>query len=270
MLLRRRDLWPFLAFGGARASPPQNGAALLLRLADRKLVSVTGPDIAATLLSPPGSTLKPITLWCLLNSGKLKSSDEYLCPGTLVLDGRNMTCSHPRIAMPMNTSRALAYSCNCAVAHFARRLEPGELIRFCERAGLGSTTGLRSHPSLQQLQLQALGEAFIEVTPLELLSAYTQLAHRANDPQLTPVLEGLEGAVEYGTAQVSRLNNIRVAGKTGSVRDASGMHLAWFCGFAPSRSPEVALTVVVQGRSGAGDAAPVAKQLLQTYFASRA
>jgi cell division protein FtsI/penicillin-binding protein 2 len=251
-----------------------------MRLADRKIIAVNGLDAAATWLSPPGSTLKPLTLWALLESGKLTSSDEYLCPGTLVLDGKNMTCSHPRVTLPMNVSRAVAYSCNCAVAHFAQRLEPGELPRFYRRLGLSSATGLlnrteangsfRPELSGQQLQLQALGEMFIEVTPVELLVAYAALARGMNDANAAVILEGLEGAVEYGTAQEAALRNISVAGKTGSVRDASGAHLAWFAGFAPSRSPEIAIAVLVQGHSGGSDAAPIARRLLQSYFASRA
>ncbi len=280
MLLRRRDLWPLLAFAPLRAAPLPNGAALVMRLTERKVTSVQGRDAAATWVAPPGSTLKPLTLWALLESGKIKPSDEYFCPGTLVLNGRNMSCSHPRITVPMNISRAIAYSCNCAVAHFGMLLEPGELPDFCRRLGLTSATGLLNGPeaagrilpnlSGQQLQLQGLGEAFISATPLEVLAAYSMLARRSHDPLLAAIVDGLEGAVEYGTAQQAKLENISVAGKTGSVRDAAGVHLAWFAGFAPSRSPEVAVTVLVQGRSGGADAAPIARRLLQSYFAGRA
>lgn len=280
MLLRRRDLWPLLALARIDAAPASNGAALLLRLADRKLIYVNGAEAASTWLAPPGSTLKPLIIWALLESGKLKATDEYLCPGKLVLDGKNLTCSHPRLTQPMNVARAIAYSCNCAVAHFAQRLEPGELPASFRRLGLSSSTGLlngheatgsfRANLSGQELQIQALGEMFIEITPLELLLAYCRLAIHCREPAINAVLEGLEGAVEYGTAQQAKLSRIQVAGKTGTVRDASGAHLAWFAGFAPSRSPEVAITVLVQGFSGGADAAPVAGRLLEAYFASRA
>lgn len=280
MRLSRRDLWPLLALGPRRAGATSNGTALLFRLADRKMIVANGPDAAATWVVPPGSTLKPLTLCALLESRKLKPSDEYLCPGTLVLDGKNMSCSHPRVTMPMNLSRAIAYSCNCAVAHFAQRLQTGELPDFFRRLGLSSATGLLNRPEAigdfrtslrgQQLQLQALGENFISVTPLELLLAYCTLAVKAHQPALAPVLEGLEGAVEYGTAQPARLRGIRVAGKTGTVRDPSGVPLAWFAGFAPSRAPEIVVTVLVQGYVGGADAAPVAGRLLKSYFAGRA
>jgi cell division protein FtsI/penicillin-binding protein 2 len=256
MLLRRRDLWPLLTLGRSGAAHAITSAAILLRLADRKVVAITNPEAAASWLSAPGSTVKPLTLYALLQSGKLKTSDEYLCPGTLVLNGRNMSCSHLRINVPMNASRAIAYSCNCTVAHFAQRLEPGQLPRFFRRLGFGGATGLLNRPeavgafnaelSGEQLQLQALGETFIEITPLELLLAYAAVARRSQEAVIAPIIEGLEGAVEYGSAQEAKLPHLQVAAKTGSVRDPSGVHVAWLAGFAPSRSPEVAFTVLTQ------------------------
>ncbi|MBV8895459.1 MAG: hypothetical protein JO051_03030 [Acidobacteriaceae bacterium] len=279
-MLSRRDLLSALAFAAIPAPAAPNGTSLLLRLSDRKLIVSNGLDVAATWRVPPGSTLKPLTLWGLLEAGKLNPSDEYLCPGTLVLAGRNMTCTHPRTALPMDISRAIAYSCNCTVAHFAERFEPGELPRFLRRLGLSSTSGFSNRPEAAgtfapnlagpPLQLQALGETSIEVSALEMLAAYAMLARRTRDATVSPLIDGLEGAVEYGTAQQAKLSGIRVAGKTGSVRDASGAHLACFAGFAPSRSPEVVTTVLVQGSSGGADAAPIAARLLRSYFSSRA
>jgi cell division protein FtsI/penicillin-binding protein 2 len=237
-----------------------NGTALVMRLADRKLLIVQGRVAAARWLVPPGSTMKPLTLWALLESGKLRERDEYLCPGRLILNGRNMSCSHPPVGQPMNVSRAIAYSCNCFVAHFAQRLELNEYSAFERRIGFCSATGLlgsaeatggfRPNLSGEQLLLQALGESFVEITPLELLGAYVALMRKRNDAFLAPIFEGLQGAVEYGTAQNAKLDRIAVAGKTGSVR-AFGTPLAWFAGFAPSRSPEVVVIVLTQGYSAA-------------------
>jgi cell division protein FtsI/penicillin-binding protein 2 len=98
--------------------------------------------------------------------------------------------------------------------------------------------------------------------------AYRRLASLAGRPEMAPILEGLEGAVEYGTAQLAQVRGLRIAGKTGSVTTAAGAH-AWFAGFAPSRSPEVVVTVVVQGRSGAADAAPIAGHILEAHKAGR-
>jgi penicillin-binding protein 2 len=235
---------------------------------DRRIISVQGDEIARGCLGAPGSTMKPLSLLALIDAGKLTCKDVFDCPGELILGGHRLTCSHPPVALPMNVSRAIAYSCNCAVAHFARRLAPGELAAFLVRTGLDSEPVLSA--SGQAQELQALGEEGVRVTPLGLLAAYRYLARRPADLKMAPILEGLEGAVEFGTAQPARLARIRVAGKTGSVLTSSGSHAAWFAGFAPSRSPEVAVVVLVQGRSGGADAAPVAGRILREHFGARA
>jgi peptidoglycan glycosyltransferase len=245
------------------ASEPAASAAALLDIRTRRLLKIENPDAVQRWSAAPGSTLKPFTLLALLESGKLTAHDQLLCPRYLTVAGHQLNCSHPDVPLPMNVSRALAYSCNCAVVHFARRLSPGELEASLQRMGLAD------HLTPYQPLLLALGEAGISVTPLDLLFAYRRLALRVPDPRFAHVLEGLEGAVDFGTAQAVRLEGIRVAGKTGTVRLASGLHAAWFAGFAPSRVPEVAVVVLSQGLSGGADSAPQAADLLRSYFARR-
>ncbi|HSU59642.1 MAG TPA: penicillin-binding transpeptidase domain-containing protein [Bryobacteraceae bacterium] len=254
-------------------------AAVLMKVGNRRVLACDGSEAAKRWLGAPGSTIKPLSLLALLDAGKVSQGEEFECPGQLTLAGRSLNCSHPKVPVPMNVSRAIAYSCNCAVAHFAQRFAPGEFEQALLRDGLASPTGLlagleaagsvRAESGAEQ-QLQALGERGVTVTPLELLAAYRRMARRIADPKMWPVVEGMEGAVEFGTAQRARLQRVRVAGKTGTVRMASGFRAAWFAGFAPSRAPEVALVVLVQGRSGGSDAAPVAGTLLREYFGVRA
>jgi cell division protein FtsI/penicillin-binding protein 2 len=244
-----------------------SGTALLLRLRDRRLLVADGPSVAQRLVFPPGSTVKPFSLLALLESGRLTADEEYVCPQRLSIAGRSFNCSHPPLPLPMNVSRALAYSCNCAVAHFAERFRPGELSHSFQRSGL--TSSVRSGLAGPDCLLQALGEEGVQVTAWEMLGAY-RLASRVRENMVAPVVEGLEGAVEFGTAQAARLEKVRVAGKTGSVRTSGNGHGAWFAGFAPSWVPEVVVTVLVAGRSGGADAAPIAGRLLRHYFAGRA
>jgi penicillin-binding protein 2 len=256
-----------------------SGTALLLRLRDRGFSVADNPSVAQRMIFPPGSTVKPFSLLALLENGRLSPDEGYLCPGRLTIAGRSFNCSHPPSPLPMNVSRAIAYSCNCAVAHFAERFGSGDLSHSLQRNGLASLTGLlpgaeasgfvTSGLTGPACTLQALGEEGVQVTALEILGAYRRLANRVGERMVAPILEGLEGAVEFGTAQAARLDRVRVAGKTGSIRTAHNGRGAWFAGFAPSRSPEVAVTVLVAGWSGGADAAPIAGRLLERYFASR-
>ena len=67
------------------------------------------------------------------------------------------------------------------------------------------------------------------------------------------------------------LRGVRVAGKTGSLADASPYRdYSWFVGYAPAEKPEVAVaTVVVNDRLWHARAPTVAKEALEAFFAAR-
>jgi len=146
----------------------------------------------------------------------------------------------------------------------AERFAPGELTGELVRAGR-----IRTATGRDALRLLALGEDGILTTPAELAMAYRSLALQVGRSEMQPIVTGLEGAVEYGTAQRARVAGVKVAGKTGSTRRESGVPIAWFAGFLPSRAPEVVVTVMLQGHSGGSDAAPVAGRILEAYRAGR-
>jgi len=282
----RRDAVAMLlgACGAARAAGPDRlepylessaGAALLVDVRGRRLIAAHNPALAAEALLPPGSTLKPFVLAALMAAGKLRAEESFPCPGRLTIAGHSLDCSHPRLAEPMRPRTALAYSCNCFVAQMAARFDAGELARGLERDGFRAPTGLlgprevsgrlRNAATPDATKLQALGEEGVAITLAELALGYRQLALRL-DPTL---LEGLEDAVAYGTAQRARITGATVAGKTGSVRTTAGVSMAWFAGFVPSRAPEVVVAVVLQGYSGGSDAAPVGGRILQAWRAGK-
>jgi peptidoglycan glycosyltransferase len=257
---------------------PKQGCAILLDIRNRRLIATNSAPPAGTL-AIPGSTIKPFAIAPLLKHGKLKRDTSFACPRHLTIGNRRFDCTHPALTTPVRPDTALAYSCNCFVAHAAERLEPGELSRELERLGMASATGLIAGPeasgkiaiatTLDFARLQAIGEAGILVTPLEMALAYRTLALEIETPAMQPVVAGLEGAVEFGTAQRARVTGITVAGKTGSTRSPAGNPIAWFAGFTPARDPETVVAVMLSGRSGGADAAPVAASILEAHRAGR-
>jgi penicillin-binding protein 2 len=257
---------------------PARGTALLLDVRTRTLLAAHNGPAAGAMLAPPGSAIKPFVLAELLRADKIKSNESYPCPGKLRIDGRSFDCSHPPLPAALQIPSALAYSCNCFTAYYAQRFDRGELARALERAGLGSVTRLLSDEASGRIpaaagpnanQLEALGEEPLLVTAVGLAAGYRSLALAAARTEMAPITAGLEDAVEYGTAQLARVPGIKVAGKTGSVRTQSGTRIAWFAGFAPSRAPEVVVTVMLQGRSGGADAAPIAGRILEAWGAGK-
>lgn len=89
----------------------------------------------------------------------------------------------------------------------------------------------------------------------------------------------MEVTVHSGTARNafsdeqgrSLLPGIRVAGKTGTLRpQSSNTTTSWFVGFAPSRRPEIALSVLLNnGEVWHNRAAEVARDVLRAYFRNR-
>jgi len=273
-MLRRHaiaTLFAAAARAADRLAPPfenAHGSAVLVDMATRRPVAIHNPELAGRLLAPPGSTMKPFAISALLEAGKLRPNDTFRCPGDLQIGGRNLACSHPADLPPIRARSAIAYSCNCFVAHFAERFERGELARALARYGLASRTGWLEAEATGQLdaadpRLQALGEEGVLITPAGLAMAYYRLALACGRVSMAAILGGLEDAVEFGTAQRAQVPGMKVAGKTGSVRSADGGHLAWFAGFAPGTAPRFAVAVVIQGRSGGSDAAPVAARILE-------
>lgn len=105
------------------------------------------------------------------------------------------------------------------------------------------------------------------------------------DEEYTRVLqEGMRQAVmaDNGTAYGVRMDNVSVAGKTGTAefceyipeeedcrRDDKGFlpFHAWFVAYAPVEDPEIAVVVFIyDGGEGSQVAVPVAKTILESYF----
>ena len=163
----------------------------------------------------------------------------------------------------------------------------------------------------------AIGQGFVQVTPLQMLSVMAtaanrgtimrpQIVHHITDAEgnvvrpfqpeisrtlpISPenwslIVQGLEGAVSYGTAPLAQVEGVRVAGKTGTAQFCDDIALqtgicrvgwdqpthAWFMAFAPVEEPEIALIVFLyNGGEGSATAAPVAQEILEWYFNERA
>lgn len=266
-----------------RVMSGRSGTAVVAEVGSGRLLAHYRLDVAARRLAAPGSTVKPFTLAALLESGKLPAGTTLFCRRRVRLAGQELDCTHVETPEPLDPAAALAYSCNYFFAHFGRLLEPAALAEAFRRAGLGGPSGLvareatgvvRVQSGIEETQLEALGHAGVETTPLALLAAYRQLALRHKQEggggTLAPVFAGLEGATEYGTGQLARPEGLRVAGKTGTSRARAGNWTqAWFVGYAPADDPQVVLVVFIEHGRGGADAAPLARKIFTAWQAQR-
>lgn len=113
------------------------------------------------------------------------------------------------------------------------------------------------------------------------LPALKKLDVKLSEAQWSVLHQALSGVVNQsgGTGGRARLKNIIVAGKTGTAQVVGYESLdkvktgtktndhAWFVAFAPVVAAKIAIAVIVEhGGHGGTAAAPVAKEVLETYF----
>jgi peptidoglycan glycosyltransferase len=254
-----------------RAMEKRPGTFVVAEVSSGKIIASNNLRLAATTLQTPGSTLKPFVLMSLLDLNRVDSAQKLICKRKLQIGSAHLECTHPISIAQLNADDAIAYSCNSYFAQVSIRLSSNELVQAFRRAGFDSPTGLTENDASgriylpankDQIQLEALGDDGIEVTPLELLEAYRKLALRKRNGEIgkdAPVFDGLEHSVEYGMARAANVDDMKVAGKTGTAgsRNNPRTH-GFFVGYAPAEKPEIAMTVFVQQGNGA-DAAALAQ-----------
>jgi len=155
-------------------------------------------------------------------------------------------------------------------------------LQLCQMTAIIANGGKWYVPQLIESVTDADGNVLDSFTP--------KLAGELQENEKKYLALIREGMVEViqgarGTARVARIEGINMGGKTGSaqvVRLEQYKHLkeedipykyrdhALFICFAPAEDPEIAVTVVVEhGLHGGSSAAPVAKAIMQKYFANR-
>jgi len=259
----------------------RSGTAVVLDVHSERVLASYRLDEAARRLAYPGSSIKPFTLIALLESGKLDGHTALVCKRAFSIAGHKLDCTHPDTKQPLDAATALAYSCNSYFTTVALRLAPAQMQESFVNDGFSSATSLvpgeaagavERARSPDQLQLQAIGEWGIKITPLELARAYRRIAlmepkHSVN---LDSLFAGLEQSVAYGMGHAAEPETaMKVAGKTGTApADEGPWTHAWFAGYAPAQNPEIVVLVFLERGHGGSDAAGVARAIFAAFAES--
>jgi peptidoglycan glycosyltransferase len=122
--------------------------------------------------------------------------------------------------------------------------------------------GVVMKPTVVDRILEPDGSILSQTTPQELSEAVR--------PQTAAELAAMmELVVQSGTGTAAQIPGVRVAGKTGTAETGDpSRNNAWFIGFAPVESPQVAVAVVLSDQAGTGGeiAAPIAKAIMQAIL----
>ena len=89
------------------------------------------------------------------------------------------------------------------------------------------------------------------------------------------VIDGMSDVVEKGTARIAKVNNLKIAGKTGTIENFTIINNerkqltdhSTFIGFAPIDNPQIAISVFIEnGYWGSRWAAPIASLIIEKYI----
>lgn len=258
----------------------------------------------------PGSTFKVVTAIAALEdgvdwNGPVDPRRSYPCNRTFEYTARPRHCTSRHGQMDLVDS--LMVSCNSYFYHLGFwHLNPGDLHHWASHFGFGAETGVDLPPhryAAGRLEMPtrrrstamcqfAIGQVFVEATPLQVLRLMGAIAGRGNsvprpylvqpgEPESCPpvepstfqsIVEGMERAARdpQGTAGKYGLRGYRLAVKTGTAQytDKGPNFHAWIAGFAPVENPKIAFAVVLERTpKGGGEAcSPLVRTLLE-YFA---
>ena len=289
---------------------------------------------------PPASTFKPLVALTSLetrpqNGFIVTENTSYRCPGAWILKSTlkrvpdtKFYCWEHAGHGTNNMIGALAHSCNVYFYQLGYKIGPTPMMNYARSFGFDKPTGIDLPgeipgrvPSKQWKQITysgrwydgdtvnlAIGQGFLEVTPLENAVMYAALVNngRVYQPYLlkairhpttnklirerTPKLvrrvkvspqnieivkRGMRSVMTEGTARfLSHPNQVPVAGKTGTVQTRSRIHggrsaHAWYVGYAPFGGREDETVVVaVFVEYGQGGSAAAAPIAVETLRAA--
>jgi stage II sporulation protein D len=257
----------------------REGAIVVLDPQTGRLRAVVNSDLAFKSAFPPGSAIKPFTALAALRAGVLTENTRIRCPGKYKRNDVIGACVHPPKLPAFNAAEAVAYSCNYFFATTGEHLDEENFANMLTDFGFGQKTGVNSEGESSGVVARGrwqpqspLGEGpFLQVTPVQMATAYAALFNggalltpnydgvRKVRAQLTIdekeralLLEGMRGAVSFGTAAKADLDSLPVyiIGKTGTSTQLGGFRSqGWFAGIAfrpnPSTDPANAQLVVV-------------------------
>jgi penicillin-binding protein 2 len=277
---------------------------------------------------PPGSTFKVTVGIAALESGTVRSSDEYQCVPSI--DIGNVTFHNWKKTNrgALNFVQALTESCDTWFYQVGIKTGAEPIIDWALKLGFGAKCGipLRGEvegrvPNDQYMKAThgrkllngdianlSIGQGDVQVTPLqmaqsmaivanggtfyqtrlvhqvqtfdnEIVSAYQVREKRAVDmspetmDQLrTGLVEAVSGA--GGTAHAASLDNVEVAGKTGTAQwgpKTKERTAAWFAGFLPASQPQYAFASLYEGDVGGKEhggttAAPMIGEIFRQIY----
>jgi len=260
----------------------------------------------------PGSVFKPITMAAALNEGKITPETTYTDPGIIEIGGWPIYNYEQRIYPGVLTmTNVLEKSINTGAVFAERQLGHQLFQQYIEKFGIFELTGIDLRETCPEniefkqgreinFATASYGQG-IEMTPIQLIRAYSAIANGGNlvtpylvesekEPQESqPIISPktasqltamLISVVENGYAKSARIPGYYVAGKTGTAQvsysalgiDKSGYSektIQTFVGFAPAFNPQFLILIKLnnpQAKTAEYSAVPIFHDLAESII----
>jgi cell division protein FtsI/penicillin-binding protein 2 len=266
-----------------------NGTVVAIDPASGRILAMVNQKLALSAGATPCSTIKVPVALAALSEGIINKETK------VVLSKR----------WGMNLTQALAHSNNTYFEVLGRKMGFEKYSYYAHQFGLGELAGwningehLGTFPrqpletrlggvgkmcsfgegiSMTPLQLGALMSALANggnlyylqhpQSPEEVANFQPKLKRRLDIAPLVPeVLDGMDGAVRYGTARSLRVNfsEEQVVGKTGTCSNNAGTRYGWFASYANTQWGRIVTVIFLQG--GRPTFGPKAAELAGVFY----
>lgn len=266
----------------------------------------------------PGSTFKPLIMASALDAGVVKADTKCpICAGPVEIGGYEIKTWNDKYYANETMTNVIKHSDNTGMVYVGKSLGLERLIDYLEKFGMGDSTGIdlqgEAVPDLRpkdswypiDLATATFGQG-INITPIQLLSAFTAIANKGlrMEPHVVAKIQTPDGqnldiqpkvlskpiseraakimtemmvnAVDNGEAKFAKPKGYRIAGKTGTAQIPIDGHydanktIASFIGFAPADDPKFLMLVIIDRPTtsiyGADTAAPIFFQVAKNIF----
>jgi cell division protein FtsI/penicillin-binding protein 2 len=265
-----------------------NGTVLAIDPSNGRILAMVNQKLALSSGAEPCSTIKLAVGLAALDEGLIKRDTP------VNLGGHYMMTLTKALALSINPyfetlGRMLGFE---RVKHYANEFGLGELAGYniegeqlgtypdtelpAAKGGVGRMCSFGESVSMTPLQLGALVSAIANggtlyylqhpETPGE-VAAFTPKVKRTLDigPLIPEMLDGMEGAVDYGTARSLHANfrEFPVLGKTGTCSN-DGTRFGWFASYADTPTGRIVTVIFLEG--GRPTFGPKAAELTGAFY----
>src|SRR5579862_6975893 len=248
-----------------------NGTVVAIEPTSGRILAMVNQKLALSSGAQPCSTIKLSVALAALNEG-LISKETPVALGAHYRMNLTTALAHSNNAYFEALGRKLGFD---KVAYYAHEYGLGELAGFdipgeqlgtypdevipAKLGGVGKMCSFGEGISMTPLQLGAMVAAIANggtlyylqhpTTPEEVASFQPRVKRQLDIASLIPeISDGMEGAVQYGTARSLRLNfnEEEILGKTGTCSHA-GTRFGWFASYANTNVGRVVVVVFLEG-----------------------